>query len=793
MAPCLEGSASAGPSQCTISLRACHDEEQLPPAVSSSPSLAQPVSGLDPISMYVSSSSTICAPGPASAAATPVKTSQSRLLSGLDPGRPVPRHGRVEGIHLALDCSYVVEVLRQPHVGQLAAASVKVPHWSAVGVALRMVEDNEPVTPQSLRQAVLRSLAPLLATAEDAPPPKVYPLTTDTQALAEDYLQAISTSIFAGTFTRELRGDPVVSQLRPEQWWKHHRRICAPCQTFPVSYEEYKPLNHCNGCCISTILASLHYGYLPALQAEPDVSKVPQGNARSVGRAPKAVAADIDRRVRMGWASPADPAQVRCHAPLTVSTKRHEVACLCQVLRQHLPELAHASDAELAANWDDLRALRDRLPEELQAELKLKIRTCYNAAPTVNAVMDVRHFSYPAFLRAVAPILPGHHMWKIDLADMYMQLPLHPAARPYFGFRHPPVPAVEGDRWPVDPVTGMMSFVCNAVQFGQNDGSVYANMLTGHCLQFLWALGLSMEAMTDDFMGSGEDYGLAEGNKATALGVLHELGWITNGKVTDSLLELEFLGIVINSTQQTLSLSAARVEAERLVIRALLAQTEPTISKRDLQSLAGRLSFFAQVMLKGRAFTSSLHQLTGQVSHPEAMIKLSTRAVDDLKAWLQLLDQATDAGAKPWTRILRRGPVAVVRTVSDASSAHGAAIMVGDRVVRMRWDHPGMNKIGGQEMLPLLVVLQEFGPALRGSLLVYSTDNVSVAYGVNKGCSRDETLNTMLRTIYELAEQYDIVLLADHIPREENVLSDAMSKGATYEEALAARLCAITL
>lgn len=334
------------------------------------------------------------------------------------------------GYGTALDCTYVIEPMHAVHIRQLREAAAQVPSWSSVGDAMASLKSEGPFTWASLRRLVLRQLSIRRAKEEGRPPPTPVPLTTDLDELIQQYLDDLETSIFASVFSKALEGAPIASHLRPAAWWRYHRTICRPCQAFPEEFEKYRPLNICNGCPISVVLAWIHHGYLPTLQREPGAGA--SSNSSSVARAPRAVFQDIKRRVAMGWAKPFS--NVLTYSPLTVAVKDHEVARACKALREHLPSLAQASDRELSSSWDDLKDLLLSLPTPLAQKYKFKIRVCFNASNTINPVMPVRHFRYPDFIEAIAHVKEGHHLYKIDLADMYMQLPLHPRAYPYFIF-----------------------------------------------------------------------------------------------------------------------------------------------------------------------------------------------------------------------------------------------------------------------------------------------------------------------------------------------------------------------
>ena len=118
----------------------------------------------------------------------------------------------------------------------------------------------------------------------------------------------------------------------------------------------------------------------------------------------------------------------------------------------------------------------------------------------------------------------------------------------------------------------------------------------------------------------------------------------------------------------------------------------------------------------------------------------------------------------------------MLRCFSDASGTRGFGFVCGGIVVRGQWSQVPDN-IAYKEMLPLLILLRLFGSQFCHSVVIFTTDNSSVATMVNKCYAKDPALSVL---ILSLAATFDITLLADKVPRRANGLSDALSKGYSY-------------
>jgi hypothetical protein len=592
-------------------------------------------------------------------------------------------------------------------------------------------------------------------------PPPDRPTTRDTEDLVHQYEQAYKHSIFKDVFTRDLHGESskFPSTLSPAAWWQAHRLYHHECwKNFPKSWDAYRQLNHENPCYISLILAWLHHGYLPPLTEKPPSRS--RDNSSTLATAPAFVRDEIKQLAAQGVVVPIDPEEAVVFSPLTIATKKME-------MKKAFTALGSPDEEGQAYYYNHL----DELKEDLKAlhgddAPKVKIRLCLDASQTINPFIPDLPFRQVGIMEAARLLEPGFFAAKIDLKGQFLQIASHSAASRLFCFRH------EGKSW---------AYV--TVIFGEKDGPVAANTLSGHTVSLLIERGCPATGYTDDFFVVGPTYDKCLSNRGIALSLFNEIGWVVaDNKVTDPAQLITFLGVQLDSVHQTLSIEKDRLESELQSVRELLARE--LVSKHSIQETAGRLQWIASAMVTGRPFVSDLHTMASSFYRHGRPQPLSAEAREALLWWENKLQELVASDAPAWCRIYRTPPVAVIRSVSDASGSKGFAIICKDRVLKGEWIDPQPNDIARQELFPLFLALVEFGEQLRGHLLVFTTDNASVAFAVTKTTTHSTLLRPLLRTIMILADSLEVTAIGDHIPREINGLSDAMSKGLEYEQAL---------
>ena len=116
---------------------------------------------------------------------------------------------------------------------------------------------------------------------------------------------------------------------------------------------------------------------------------------------------------------------------------------------------------------------------------------------------------------------------------------------------------------------------------------------------------------------------------------------IAQEKTEGLVMALSFLGIHIDSVQQSCSLPIDKLATLRCLISTALGAWEVTI--RQLQELVGHLNFVCRVVAPGRAFLQQLCEAMKGASRHLHRIRVSTDVWADLEVWLEFLEQYNGA------------------------------------------------------------------------------------------------------------------------------------------------------
>jgi hypothetical protein len=663
---------------------------------------------------------------------------------------------RVAGLDPEQPCTVRVQPMSASHQQQLRQLEKSPTPDSAIAEVLSTTT-HEAWTLPMLRRALILKLKLQLGfkshTRSQAP------RTSNTAAMVKTWTDLMSESVMRHHFCKDISGPPLAnSGLKADGHWNLHRTYCSQCQQFPAAWDEYRPFNVNNSCYISTLVAWIWHGYLPPFATEPPAARAP--NCPSMAIAIEGVTREMHAMIARQVVSRGG--DVHTVSPMLNVIKDKEVAEALECLRAagvQVPQSALNSPDAINQLLSDYPDIGCSFPE-------LKYRPCLNGATFLNPCLPHWPFQYQGLDEAVHLLKPGYYAAKCDLKSCYTQIAFHLAARPYFGLEF-------------EDVVRRFDYII----FGTSDAPAACNTLTGLIGEILRAQGVPCVIMTDDLLIVGSTKAECANNLDEALTILAQLGWVENTKKRElPSQQFVFLGVQFDTVAQTMSISGIRLRVE-LARLARILNPDLTPTKKQLQSLAGRLEWIASVMPEGRLYISNLYPLINTLAKPHYVTSIPNHVRDDLLWWHNRISHALDSDAPSWTRIYHSGPPTIARTISDASGSHGYGLVCGNRIFTGEWTPSASDEsIAAKELIPLLIALRAMGPSLRNQVLVYTTDNASMALAVTKGSSTNPHINAILRAIWAEADTFNIGLLGDHVRREYNTLADFLSKGHAYPD-----------
>ena len=274
----------------------------------------------------------------------------------------------------------------------------------------------------------------------------------------------------------------------------------------------------------------------------------------------------------------------------------------------------------------------------------------------------------------------------------------------------------------------------------------------------------------DDFPVIGATKAECHAAYECLLNSLQDLGFqISWHKVVPPTQQLTFLGIELNSVTQCMALPQSKLVELQEVIKGFT--TRIRASKRQLQQLAGKLSWACRVVYGGRTFLRRILDVIGSLSSSSARYKLSAGFYEDIQWWDTFL--ATFNG-----RQLFLQPVSA-QVQTDACHQAAGAFFEGDWLYHnFACDSPSLAAlhINHKETTAVYLAAEWWAPQWANQHIVVASDNQATVAIINKGSTPNRLTMGLLRRLFWLSATYNFRLTATYIPGKSNMIADAFSR-----------------
>ena len=257
----------------------------------------------------------------------------------------------------------------------------------------------------------------------------------------------------------------------------------------------------------------------------------------------------------------------------------------------------------------------------------------------------------------------------------------------------------------------------------------------------------------------------------TTLRRARRLGFSINwDKVIDPTRCLTFLGIEIDAATMVKRLPSGKLLALKVELEVFAKRKRA--SKRQLQSLAGKLHWAAGVVYGGRVFVRRILDAicTLRAANHKCVLTLEMRR--DIQWWKEFMHFFNGMSL-----IINKGPDVIVHT--DACDVGAGGYCEGDYFYcnwAVDWPEVQDRHINFKELAAVVLAAQRWGPLWANKHIVVLSDNSTTVACINHGSSRSVLLMKYLRYIFWLSAMFNFRLKAVHVPGEDNVLADRISR-----------------
>ena len=397
-------------------------------------------------------------------------------------------------------------------------------------------------------------------------------------------------------------------------------------------------------------------------------------------------------------------------------------------------------------------------------------RVCLDLSRNFNELVAKRKFKLLSLEAAVAWSEPGCFYGKMDLSSCFLSFPMHPDAAKDLTFKF-------GDEF----------FQFDSMPFGLSSAPRIASSLLDIVSAQLHDEGMRVIRYLDDFLFVCKSERAALICMERAARVLHDYGFkISTSKTEGPSQSLDFLGIHLDSVQQSVSVTSVKLQETREFLGEFLSKR--SASRSSLLSLLGKLSFLTSVLPAARPF---LRFIIDAAHSTHKRLQEGFRS--DLSFWLQFLHSWN--GSRKWHA--QSKPIVVA---SDAS-LEGFAWVVesgpfqhSDLPPPLRtgsatwgtWDGPfehcstSSSFIQEAELFSPVAFALEAGEALRDSHVVFVLDNEADVAILNRRKTKDPRLLALLRLLASASAEKNFAFTAIHRYGALNILPDVLSRSSKH-------------
>lgn len=233
--------------------------------------------------------------------------------------------------------------------------------------------------------------------------------------------------------------------------------------------------------------------------------------------------------------------------------------------------------------------------------------------------------------------------------------------------------------------------------------------------------------------------------------------------------EMEFLGNLLNSRKRTISVTLDR--RLELITELENWENKKVVTRRQLESIIGKLQFVCNCVRSGRLFLNRLLNFLRRTKVGERH-RLPEQARADLSWWKHCMEifQGT---TMMW---YKQFEFPDQKAASDASGDAAAGVCK-EQYYRAKFPEWLKEKnIAVKELWAIILLLKIWGPELTNLKVVLFCDNQAVADLINTGRARDLDLQDGLREVCYLAAVHELEIFGVFIPGEQNRLPDLASR-----------------
>ena len=368
---------------------------------------------------------------------------------------------------------------------------------------------------------------------------------------------------------------------------------------------------------------------------------------------------------------------------------------------------------------------------------------------------------YQTIDEAVNMSTQGCYYAKIDLKSAYRSVNIHPSNYQLTGLK-----------WQFKGNDKPTYIIDKRLPFGARKSPAIFHRLTQAVRRMMEKQGHSdIVVYLDDFLVIAPTPEQCRESMSSLIALLRRLGFAINwNKVEDPCQIITFLDIQLNSNDLTLSLPQPKLQ--ELICLLADFKSKKRASKKQFQSLAGKLNWACRVVQGGRVYLRRVLNLMNTLSLSHHKARLNDSFLKDIEWWLQCIEMFN--GTCMFRNSYCSEPVHV-----DACLTGAGIAFAGDWAYvhwAQDWPEAVPLHINFKEVLAIVQAARRWGCLWANKRVVILTDSQCAKAIINKGTTKNEVVMRFIRELFWMSVAYNFEIECVHIPGANNCLPDAISR-----------------
>ena len=243
-----------------------------------------------------------------------------------------------------------------------------------------------------------------------------------------------------------------------------------------------------------------------------------------------------------------------------------------------------------------------------------------------------------------------------------------------------------------------------------------------------------------------------------------------------SCTELTFLGLLINSVAQVVSIPVEKIECALSLIHGILGKR--TVMIRDMQRICGFLNFLCCCIIPGWAFTRGLYGHFSPNAAAHHHIKVNQEIKQDLTVWKKFLMNPI-VYCRPFIDYSDILSADVIEWFTDASGKIGFGGICDSHWFTDKWDAQFLDEqkpsIEYQELFTIMVSILLWCHKFSSRRICLFCDNQSVVHMLNISSSNCKNCMKLIRVITLRSLEHNVRIFAKYVRTDKNYFADALS------------------